>query len=185
MALLCPVFWFVLFSHQKRLFWKQLGWWWWQQIGQKELIKSGKILFYIHKQQPKTQQLKQEWFTATVLLIYRSCFWLPSLLFYFFYLFILTVSVWKHTGELQGFLLEQQRGFSWQNAVLQDLSHPTSHTVGPARWCRTCWCVLHSPWEIVDPNPVLVNHNTSRHHPQEDLCVALVLKVQGGIIDLE
>lgn len=102
-----------------------------------------------------------------------------------FYLFILTVSVWKHTGELQGFLLEQQRGFSWQNAVLQDLSHPTSHTVGPARWCRTCWWVLHSPWEIVDPNPVLVNHNTSRHHPQEDLCVALVLKVQGGIIDLE
>lgn len=34
----------------------------------------------------------------------------------------------------------------------------------------------HSPWEIVDPYPVLVNHNASRHHPDENLCVTLVLK---------
>lgn len=37
-------------------------------------------------------------------------------------------------------------------------------------------CAFHSPWEIVDPYPVLVNYNASRHHPNENLCVALVLK---------
>lgn len=36
--------------------------------------------------------------------------------------------------------------------------------------------MFHSPWEIVDPYPVLVNYNASRHHPNENLCVALVLK---------
>lgn len=30
------------------------------RLDRKKLIKSEKILFYIHKQQPKTQQVKQE-----------------------------------------------------------------------------------------------------------------------------
>lgn len=40
-------------------------------------------------------------------------------------------------------------------------------------------CVGHSPWEIVDPYPVLVNHNAGGHHPNENFCVTLVLKVRG------
>lgn len=131
MALLCPVFWFVLFSHQKRLFWKQLGRWWWQQIGQKELIKSGKILFYIHKQQPKTQQLKQEWFMATVLLIYRSCFWLLSLLFDFFiYLF------WQCLFENT---LENYRDFCWSNREA---------SADRMLCCRVCLIRPHTQWDL-------------------------------------
>lgn len=40
-------------------------------------------------------------------------------------------------------------------------------------------CLHHSPWEIVDPYPVLVNHNAGGHHPDKNLCVALVLKAAG------
>lgn len=39
-----------------------------------------------------------------------------------------------------------------------------------------CASVSYSPREIVDPYPVLVNHNARGHHPNKDLCVALVLK---------
>lgn len=44
-----------------------------------------------------------------------------------------------------------------------------------------CFCVRHSPWEIVDPYSVLVNHNASRHHPNENFCVTLVLKEEKGV----
>lgn len=39
--------------------------------------------------------------------------------------------------------------------------------------------LCHSPWEIVDPYYVLVNHNAGRHHPNENLCITLVLKERG------
>lgn len=64
------------------------------RLDRKKLTKPEKILFYIHRQQPK---IWQEWLMMTVLLVYRSCFSL-SLCFFL----ILTASIWKHSGELQG-----------------------------------------------------------------------------------
>lgn len=43
----------------------------------------------------------------------------------------------------------------------------------------------HSPWEIVDPYPVLVNHNAGGHHANKNLCVALILKTARGRISEE
>lgn len=45
--------------------------------------------------------------------------------------------------------------------------------------CCVLLCLHHSPWEIVDPYPVLVNHNAGGHHPDKNLCVALVLQTAG------
>lgn len=54
------------------------------------------------------------------------------------------------------------------------MQFPPGHSMARVSLCSVRVC--HSPWEIVDPYPVLVNHNAGGHHPEKNLCVALVLK---------
>lgn len=167
----------ISFSHKKG----SLGSSWGgggSRFDRQKLIKSEKILFYNQKQQPKTQQVKQEWLMMTVLSVYRSRF---LLLFYFFFF----DCQFENTLENYKDFCLANREVSVDNMLCCRVCLFCPHTVVPACWCKTCWCVIHSPWEIVDPNPVFVNHNTSRHHPQEDLCVALVLKAQRDIKDVD
>lgn len=157
----CTVF---CFPRRERLFWRRWGWCW-QQSGRTEMnqIRENPVL---RQQTAAKSQVRQGRLMMTVLSVYRLLFFFFNL-FHFRCLFVCLNTHRRNTGFPLGQQIRCAAG-----------SVSSDPTVVPAHRCRTCRCVIHSPWETVDPNPVLVNHDAGGHHPQEDLRVALVLKVQ-------